>query len=420
MRDVTSAGAGACLCTSRAVVLRTTSHAVSSQTVSERRLVNDEIVGGPTPAGARRWRRWGLGLAAYAALLAASAVVRSGRADPPPQPGEHRIPLTAPGPRTPTATDPPRAAVTIAFERRCPAEGGAGATPVLLLHGSPGGRFDFEGMLDALARDRCAIALDLPGFGTSSRAAPDYGIHAHAAYADAFLDALRIPRAHVAGYSMGGGVAIALADRAPERVASLALLAGLGVQEQELFGRYHVNHAIHGIQLAGLWLLVEATPHFGVFDRLFLGVEYARNFYDTDQRPLRPALLAYDGPALVHHGRHDFLVPLDAALEHHRLLPQSELVVTDGDHFDVFARPAPVAAALARFLRSVDAGSALRRAQAPADRRATAAAPYAGPIGTAHIGARLLVEAAAGALILAGLGAWGWRRRRRLRPPALQ
>ena len=142
---------------------------------------------------------------------------------------------------------------------------------------------------------------------------------------------------------MGGGVAIELARRHPDRIASLTLLSGLGVQEQELFGRYWVNHAVHGVQLAAFWLVTEATPHFGLFDGMFMGVEYARNFYDTDQRPLRPALLAYEGPALIYHGRHDFLVPYEAALEHHRLLPQSVLVTSEGDHFDTFMRPREVA-----------------------------------------------------------------------------
>lgn len=386
--------------------------------MSERRLVDDEIVGGPTPAALRsrrRWRRGALLAALYALLLIGSARVRHRLPEPPPQPGEQRVRLADRGPETPLPTDPARAPVTIAFERRCPPDGAPRATPVVLLHGSPGGRFDFHGMLGPLARDRCAIAPDLPGFGTSTRALPDYSVHAHAAYVEAFLRALEIPRAHVVGYSMGGGVAIALAARAPERVASLTLLAGLGVQEQELFGRYGVNHAVHGIQLAGLWLLTEGTPHFGLFDRLFLGIEYARNFYDTDQRPLRPALLRYQGPALVHHGRHDFLVPLAAAVEHHRLLPQSELVVTEGDHFDVFARPAPVAEVVIRFLAAVDAGRAPSRSAAPADRRAAAEQPYTGPIGTAHEGPRLLVEALAGAVAIVALTAWAWRRRRRRR-----
>jgi pimeloyl-ACP methyl ester carboxylesterase len=39
------------------------------------------------------------------------------------------------------------------------------------------------------------------------------------------------------------------------------------------------------------------------------------------------------------HGRSDPLVPVAAAVEHHRLAPQSELKIIDGDHFMVFRRP---------------------------------------------------------------------------------
>ena len=213
---------------------------------------------------------------------------------------------------------------------------------------------------------------------------------------------------------MGGGVAIALARRHPERSASLTLLSGLGVQEQELFGRYWVNHAVHGVQLAALWLLTEATPHFGLFDRMFMGVEYARNFYDTDQRPLRPALLAFDGPALIYHGRHDFLVPYDAALEHHRLLPQSVLVTSEGDHFDTFMRPREVAAALVPFLAAVDRGERPTRA---GPRRRRCASRPSGPTparsARAHMGPRLAIEIGAGVVLLSIAAATAWRRRRR-------
>ena len=166
--------------------------------------------------------------------------------------------------------------VTIAFDRRCPPERAPRGPPVVLLHGSPGGRFDFHGVTDALARDRCVIAPDLPGFGDSTRDVPDYSVAAHAAYVDALLAALR--RAPGARRRLQHGRRCG--DRArrggsPGAVASLTLLSGLGVQEQELFGRYWVNHAVHGVQLAALWLLIEATPHFGLFDRMFLGIEYA-------------------------------------------------------------------------------------------------------------------------------------------------
>ena len=357
-------------------------------------------------------------MAAYLVLLGASAMVRARRPAPPLDPAVSRSRLTLPGTDTAVSGDPEVVPVTITFDHRCPAGGAPRGTSVVLLHGSPGGRFDFAGLLEPLARDRCAIAPDLPGFGDATRVVPDYSVQAHAVYTEAFLAALREPRVHVVGFSMGSGVAIELAARHPERVASLTLLAGLGVQEQELFGRHWVNHTVHGLQLAALWLLVEATPHFGAFDGLFLGVEYARNFYDTDQRPLRPALVAYDGPALIYHGRHDFLVPYDAALEHHRLLPQSALVTSEGDHFDTFMRANDVAAALGPFLAAVDRGERPTRAMAPAQRRAEAALAYAGPIGTAHMGPRLAIEIVGGVLAAAPAAAIAWRRhrRRRLRP----
>jgi pimeloyl-ACP methyl ester carboxylesterase len=354
-------------------------------------------------------------LAAYVVLLFASTVVRVRTPPLPLDAAVSRVAVTPAGADTPLPGEPVVVPVTIPFDRRCPPDGAPQGLPVVLLHGSPGGRFDFAGLLPRLAADRCAIAPDLPGFGGATRAVPDYSVHAHAAYVDALLTALRVPRAHVVGFSMGGGVAIALAERHPQRVASLTLLSALGVQEQELFGRYGVNHAVHGLQLAALWLLTEATPHFGWFDRLFLGVEYARNFYDTDQRPLRRALLGFAGPALVYHGRDDFLVPYEAAVEHRRLLPQSDLVATDGDHFDTFLRPAAVAAVLAPFLAAVDRGERPTRAQASPERRAAALRPYDGPIGTRHMGPRLAIEVGGGLAILAVMAAMAWRRRRHRR-----
>jgi pimeloyl-ACP methyl ester carboxylesterase len=403
-----------------------------SQRVSERRLTDDGFVRAPTWS---RWRRRLIAVAIYAALLAASSMVRARRPVPAPEPGARQIVVTPGTPFVPVPGTPALPPVAMAYTQRCGTDArlnvdperwnvsreGDGPSPlqhspIILLHGSPGTRHDFDGLLDALARDRCVIAPDLPGFGGTVGDVPDYGIHAHAAYVEALLDALHVADAHVVGFSMGGGVAIALSRLSPTRVRSLTLLSGLGVQEQELFGRYWVNHAVHGAQLAAFLLLTEATPHFGRFDRMFMGVEYARNFYDTDQRPLRPALLAFDGPALIYHGRHDFLVPYDAALEHHRLLPQSVLVTSDGDHFDTFMRPQEVAAALIPFLAAVDRGDGTTRPTAPAARRIDAERPYTGPVGSAHMGPRLAIEVGGGVVLLLIASVMAWRgRRRRLR-----
>lgn len=169
------------------------------------------------------------------------------------------------------------------------------------------------------------IVPDLPGFGASTRDIPDYSFRAHAIYVDDLLSRLGIVSAHVLGFSMGGGVALHLADRDPARVTSVTLLSAVGVQEMELFGQYYVNHALHAAQLGVIRLLGAAVPSAGA-GRAY---SYARNFYDSDQRPLRAVLQRLDVPVLILHGRRDPQVPPEAAVEHARLVPQSELQLFD-------------------------------------------------------------------------------------------
>jgi pimeloyl-ACP methyl ester carboxylesterase len=199
------------------------------------------------------------------------------------------------------------------------------------------------------ARYRC-IVPDLPGFGASTHQISDYSFKAHARYLLELMDRLGVPRAHLVGFSMGGGVALSMAALAPDRIASISLISAIGVQENELLGNYVTNHVLHAALLAAFWLFREGLPHFGYLDRSFLGVEFARNFYDSDQRPLRAVLQRYRGPMFIVHGNHDPHVPLSAALEHHRLVPQSELVVLDDNHYMIFERPERIAAPLVRFL----------------------------------------------------------------------
>ena len=225
---------------------------------------------------------------------------------------------------------------------------------MILLHGSPGSSEIFAKLTRVLAPHFRVIAPDLPGFGYSTRAIPDYSFRAHAEYLVELLDALHLRKAQLVGFSMGGGVVLSMADLAPERVASIVMLSAIGAQEYELLGSYRANHIVHGAQLAALWILREGLPHFGVLERLPLNVEYARNFYDSDQRPLRSILMHYVGPMLILHGADDPLVPVAAAWTHHRLVPQSELRVVDGDHFLVFERPEALAQPLESFLWRVN------------------------------------------------------------------
>lgn len=257
--------------------------------------------------------------------------------------------------------------------------GDEASDPVVLLHGSPmAGRSMValsQSML-ALNPDQYILIPDMPGFGDSRQALDDYSFARHADDVLSWLDALRIERAHVVAYSMGGGVALsAYATQAP-RFRSLSMVSAIGVQELELLGNYHWNHSVHGVQLAFLQGLDWLLPHFGAFDSGLLNIAYARNFYDSDQRPLREVLKGFVPPMLIVHGEGDSLVPYAAALEHARLVPHSSLVSFVGGHGLVFNQPADVAEVIVNFISSVDSGGASSLEGAQADRLAAAALAF--------------------------------------------
>ncbi len=256
-------------------------------------------------------------------------------------------------------------------------ENGPNASVVVLLQGSPGDHRDFRKLAPELAKRYRIIAPDLPGFGSSSQNIPDYSNRAHARYVLEMLDQLKVESAHFVGFSMGGGVALNIADIAPQRVLSLTMLSAIGVQEMELLGNYYLNHSIHGAQLAFLWFMREGVPHFSWLDHSMLGVSYAHNFYDTDQRPLRSILSRYAGPMLIIHGQRDVMVPVEAARESHRLVPQSELVLFPAEnHFYVFAGPVHQAEVAKDFFDRVEKGQARVRATADPQRVALSKVPF--------------------------------------------
>lgn len=235
--------------------------------------------------------------------------------------------------------------------------------PVFLLHGSPaGGGSDFAGfapLLNAAGYD--VYAPDFPGFGGSSKMVPDYSFDANAEYVRLIMDKLMIGRAHVVGWSQGGGSAIVMADRAKDRVASMTLMASIGVQEGEGSGSYAFEHAKYALGfIAGLGV-AEFVPHFGLLGERSFRHAFLRNFWDSDQRPLRGIMERLEIPTLILQGRHDILVPAWTAEESHRLIRGSRLVMFDANHFLPLTKPmqdptvtADVAETLVSFLERHD------------------------------------------------------------------
>ena len=77
--------------------------------------------------------------------------------------------------------------------------------------------------LPAYTEHFSCIAIDLPGSGESDKPAGPYSTEGYADQVAAFLGAIGVEHAHVAGVSLGAGVGMHLAARHPGRVRSLSL-----------------------------------------------------------------------------------------------------------------------------------------------------------------------------------------------------
>ncbi|MBI1886275.1 MAG: alpha/beta fold hydrolase [Chloroflexi bacterium] len=97
---------------------------------------------------------------------------------------------------------------------------------VVLLHGMGASTFSFRRTIPALAESRCAVALDLPGFGLSDRARlKDASLTGAVRLVKQVIERLGIERAAVIGHSMGGAIALRFAEAYPNTVERLVLVS---------------------------------------------------------------------------------------------------------------------------------------------------------------------------------------------------
>ena len=108
-----------------------------------------------------------------------------------------------------------------------PSDTSAASGSVILLHGWPGDRHDWDEVVPLLAGEADVITCDLRGFGESdklSAAAPEaYAAAAQARSILGLIDELDLSRVVLAGYDVGSRLAQTLARTAPDSVHALVV-----------------------------------------------------------------------------------------------------------------------------------------------------------------------------------------------------
>jgi len=272
---------------------------------------------------------------------------------------------------------------------------------MLLLHGLGATKASFFDTAAALSRTHRVHALDLPGFGSSSKpATAGYDAPYFARTVLAVMDELEIDRAHLIGNSMGGRVALEVGLTAPERVGALALLCpavawlkrGLHPLVRVLRPELGLfPHRFARTMVANQFWSLFADPDLvdpsvadvviDEFQRIYGSagarlafLAAARNIYldaPHGRNGFYPRLATLEPPAMFVWSSHDKLVPPVFRRHVERWLPTAEHIVLDGcGHAPQVERPEQVNGLLRRFFGGVDACGVARR---PAPRRAAAA-----------------------------------------------
>jgi pyruvate dehydrogenase E2 component (dihydrolipoamide acetyltransferase) len=234
--------------------------------------------------------------------------------------------------------------------------GPADAEAVVFIHGFGG---DLNSWLfvqpDLAARFR-TIALDLPGHGGSTKSVGGGDMKTLTAAVAALLDALDVRAAHLVGHSMGGAIALELAESAPGRVRSVTLIspAGLGADVNMAYvdGLIEARRPKQLSQTLELLFadpgLVnrEMTENLLRFKRLD-GVDAAlraiagANFPGGRQAgSYRDALARFAGPVAIVWGREDRILPAT----HAEALPASikTVILDQTGHMAHMEKPAEV------------------------------------------------------------------------------
>ena len=223
-------------------------------------------------------------------------------------------------------------------------------SPVVMLHGLTRTLEDWQGLGDSLATEHQVIVFDQRGHGLSTRVTSTDSLGV--ALADdvvRLLDHLHIQRAHIVGQSMGSAVAMKLAQRHPERVASVSLLAPPAFPDSATFARATASWAADLDEGRGMtaflrWLfplMPAADAASGSAETLIANppatvAAYFRSMgalmvTESDAARLRT-------PALIVVGAGDPLLPRGVWLAAH--WPNARLIQVDTDHGSVPNAPA--------------------------------------------------------------------------------
>ncbi len=217
---------------------------------------------------------------------------------------------------------------------------------VLFIHGSGPGVSawaNWQHTVPVLSRGARALALDLVGYGLTDRPADvRYSLRTWTDHVWAFLDALDVDRVSVVGNSLGGRVALQMAEDQQDRLHRMVLMGSPGptmtvtdglkalrayepspeAMRSLLVDYFAVDPGIITDELVKIRYEASALPGaHEAYRSMFFDPAHAGNQLGITEEQVRAVTV----PALVVQGREDRVVPKEVGWRLSELLPNGDM-----------------------------------------------------------------------------------------------
>jgi pimeloyl-ACP methyl ester carboxylesterase len=246
---------------------------------------------------------------------------------------------------------------------------------IVLCHGIPLSMSTWQDMFFLLAVRYRVIAVDMPGYGRSTKFPGDYSLAALSGTLAQLCAHLDLNKVHVVGSSFGAAVAITLAQENPTLVQRLVLINSVGIAGgthslERIVRSGLVRHLVSGAllqrrvgraifrnKLRASYATLE--PDEALVDHyyeLLLRGSGERSFLKTlqqfDERALQRRLSDVAHPVLSIWGEKDKVLPLSKAFGVQKLLPRCwSTVIADVGHLPHEEKPHDCASLIDSFFR---------------------------------------------------------------------
>ncbi len=219
---------------------------------------------------------------------------------------------------------------------------------ILFIHGHPFNQSMWDPQLAALTWKYRVITFDIRGYGASEvPTAEATTLETMASDINALLDHLNIPKAVIAGLSMGGQIAMAFAEQYPQRLSGLILAATFPQADTEETIKTRCATADRFLQQGSVLPGGEMIPKLIAPASLKRDPEIAvKAFTMIAHTPPAGATAALRGralrkdytesltritvPTLIIVGTEDSYIPLETAKQMHQAIPNSHLEIFEG------------------------------------------------------------------------------------------